>query len=99
MRTIENIPSGTNLRDITKLFTNRLASVGFGLFVFSLMVLNEMAETYEDFRARKAWRIGRTLRYGKSFKAIYLRFLLSDPNRMIRKPMCVSQAELYSYST
>ena len=43
IRTIEMIPSVTNLRGITK-----YQPIGFGLFVYSLNV-NEMVKAYEDF--------------------------------------------------
>ena len=47
IRTIEKIPSGTNLRGITKLLTNQLRLIS--LFVNNIGLLNEMAETYKDF--------------------------------------------------
>ena len=47
IRTIEKIPGGTNLRGITKLLTNQLRFIC--LFVNNISLLNEMAETHEDF--------------------------------------------------
>ena len=47
IRTIQNIPSAMNLRGITKLLTNQLRFIY--LFVNNLILLNGMAETYEDF--------------------------------------------------
>ena len=43
IRTIEHIPSVMNLRGITKYYR-----IGLGLFVYSLINVNEMAKTYEE---------------------------------------------------